>query len=142
MPRSFLLLALAALPLLAPRPASAQVQYTLTPLGTLGGNSSYAEGINASGEVVGEATTSAGATHAFLYSNGTMTDLGTLPGGLGSQANAINSGAEIVGASDTATYAHAFLYSNGTMTDLGVLPGGITSVATGHQRRRPDRRLC
>jgi len=39
-------------------------------LGTFGGNNSLALAINNSGQVVGWSVTSAGATHAFLYSNG------------------------------------------------------------------------
>ena len=53
----------------------------MTDLGTLRRLGSSANGINASGQVVGDADTSSGDNHAFLYSNGTMTDLGTLPGG-------------------------------------------------------------
>jgi len=47
-------------------------------LGTLGGATSAAMGINAGGLIVGDATTSAGSEHAFLYSNGTMADLNSL----------------------------------------------------------------
>ena len=53
---------------------------TRTDLGTLGGGTSAAYGINAAGQVVGESATSGPGTHAFLYSGGTMTDLGTLGG--------------------------------------------------------------
>ncbi len=53
-------------------------------LGTLGGLSSCAYGINDSGQVVGYATNAAGYSHAFLFTgSGPMQDLGTL-GGLGS----------------------------------------------------------
>ena len=48
-------------------------------LGTLGGDNSYARGINESGQVTGWAEISGGSTiHAFLYSAGSMTDLGAL----------------------------------------------------------------
>ena len=105
-----------------------KVQY----LGSLGGDFSVAQGINASGEVVGNSTLAGKTTtHAFLYSNGTMTDLGTL-GGADSGASAINDSGEIVGSSLTSTgdndVAHAFLYSNGVMKDLGTL-GGTDSEA-------------
>ena len=95
--------------------------YQVTDLGTLGGPTSEAFGINSSGQVVGSADIGSGATHAFLYSGGMMTDLGTL-GGANSAAFGINDSGQIVGrAGDSAKTAdfHAFLYSNGSMTDSG-----------------------
>ena len=54
--------------------AYAQSGYTITDLGSLGGDS-YAYGINNSGQVTGVYYT-ATAYHAFLYSNGAMRDIG------------------------------------------------------------------
>src|SRR5205814_2240939 len=57
-----------------------------TDIGTLGGSVSRANGINANGQVVGEAETGASdafgslITHAFLFSNGQKIDLGSLGG--------------------------------------------------------------
>lgn len=47
-------------------------------LGTLGGATSYGRGVNASGQVTGEAVTKDGVFHAFLYSNHAMRDLNSL----------------------------------------------------------------
>ena len=106
---------------------------TMTDLGTFGGQSSSAQGINASGQVVGEARISSGSYHAFLYSNGTKADLGTLPGYSYSNATGINVTGQVAGwswAGGTGP-THAFLESNGTMADLGTLPGGENSLANG-----------
>jgi probable HAF family extracellular repeat protein len=84
-------------------------------LGTLdGGNHSWAQGINDSGQIVGYSwTTTEGNPyeHAFLYENGTMTDLGDL-GGNTSFATAINDNGQIVGYSYTNTgELHAVLWN-------------------------------
>jgi probable HAF family extracellular repeat protein len=99
--------------------------YVVVDLGTLGGTYSYAQGINASGQVVGYAdVASSGWFHAFLYSNGTMRDLGTL-NGIASYAHGINDGGQVIGYYQMSgdSSPHAFLYSNGSMQDLNTLGG-------------------
>jgi len=70
-------------------------------LGTLGGNSSSAAGINASGQIVGRSTTTGEvATHGFLYSGGIMYDLNNLVTGSSMEINvvfSINDLGQIVG---------------------------------------------
>jgi probable HAF family extracellular repeat protein len=112
----------------------ADVLYSVTELGSLGGGLSHGLGINQAGEVTGGSVTlSAYANdHAFLYSNGQMTDLGTLDGGrLGtdSQGSGINNRGQVAGYSSIPGGSHAFLYSNGQMKDLGTL-GGQSSLAS------------
>ena len=104
---------------------------TVTDLGTLGGTSSYANGINDSGQVVGISNIHSNMeTHATLWSNGTVTDLGTL-GGIGSAAFGINASGQIVGYAYTSGNGppHATLWSNGTVTDLNSLLNASTVSA-------------
>src|SRR5947209_18697024 len=92
-------------------PSAAQT-YDVTDLGTLGGTTSGASGINASGQITGGAAPKSGSV-AFLYQNGTMTSLGTL-GGEYSQGQAINSLGTVTGYSTLASGSYrAFVYTNG-----------------------------
>src|SRR3954462_6253579 len=63
---------------LVARAAWAAPQYTLTDLGTLGGNYSQAYGVNSLGRAVG--TTAGSFPHAFRFRAGNSKDLGTLGG--------------------------------------------------------------
>lgn len=105
-----------------------------TDLGTFGGPRSFAYGINASGQVVGNASVPGfpGGDHAFVSTNGgPKTDLGLFPGGGSSAyASGINASGQIVGnayLADNFT-RRAFRYSDGVMTMLGTL-GGNSSRA-------------
>lgn len=112
---------------------------TKTDLGTLDGTYSFGNGLNASGQVAGESsTTGDAATHAFLWkpttpggASGTMHDLLTL-GGTNSYGYGINAAGQVTGASDRTGDArtHAFLWkpsmpngTSGTMYNLGSLGG-------------------
>jgi probable HAF family extracellular repeat protein len=111
----------------APMPATI---WTMTDLGTLGGTQSVATAINDSGQVVGNADTAGGDTHAFVWDSlDGMTDLGTL-GGHYSEAIAINASGQVAGWSHTAHgETHAFVWDslNG-MTDLGTLGGNQSNA--------------
>lgn len=105
----------------------------MTRINSLGGDSCHPTDINNLGRVVGNATTTSGKTHAFLWqivdAKPVMTDLGTL-GGDNSYATAINDDGVVVGYAETGRYfvdatgsypiAHAFLWKDGIMYDLGV----------------------
>lgn len=71
----------------------------MTDIGTLGGDTSYALGINDSGEVVGYSYLADNVTrHAFTWTvSGGIVDLGTLPGGAWSEGQKINTSGEISG---------------------------------------------
>jgi len=120
---------LIAIAVLAPRLAVCE-SYQISDLGTLGGEYSYACGINDSGQVVGYSQTTTSHDHAFLYDDGALTDLGTL-GGTSSYAYAINANHSIVGTTSLAgeRQSHAFVYANGSMRDLGSAGSGSNIVA-------------
>ena len=116
-----------ALPALLTIPPARAQSYTITDLGTLGGASSQAHGVNGSGEIVGQALTASGDDHAFRYSAGVMSDLNVR--GSISVARAINASGQIAGYYYSKSY-QAFLLTNGKLQDLGNL-GGNYSAAYG-----------
>ena len=106
--------------------------FAVTDLGTLGGPSGMAYGINSHEQIVGVAQTAAGSSHAFMFEGGRMMDLGTM-GGSNSWAYGINDMGWMVGAAEMPmTNMHAFLCTNAlastNMMDLGTL-GGSHSAA-------------
>lgn len=101
---------LASVLVVAPGLSRATNLFTVTDLGTLGGSSSHAASVNASGQVVGDSLNATGKDRAFAYWHGTMIDLGTL-GGDFSSASGINDNGQVVGWSYTAgNLGHAFLF--------------------------------
>jgi probable HAF family extracellular repeat protein len=99
-------------------------KYKIIDLGTLGGTSSWAFGMNNNGQVVGSSFPRGTTTtiNPYLYSNGRMTNLNTN----GGWATGINDSGQVVGTAVIGSNSHAFTYSNGHTTDLGTL-GGIYS---------------
>src|SRR5437016_5605405 len=108
--------------------AGAAPAYTVTDLGTLGGNFSSARAINATGAITGIAgDTGSQTTTPFLYQNGTMKSLGSLGGSVGI-GNGVNASGEVAGyATNTETY-RPFLYNGKRMKDIGDLGGGTADA--------------
>lgn len=116
--------------LLAPSTALAVPAYTITDLGTLGGDSSQAFGINNSGQVTGGSTIANGRSRAFIWDRATgMQDLGTLGGDISSIGTGINDSGQVTGESTTADRrSRAFIWGRATdMQDLGTLSNGSTA---------------
>jgi probable HAF family extracellular repeat protein len=134
------------------------LKITMLDLGTLGGGGSRALEINQLGQVVGNAGTASGESHAFMW-DGTMHDLGTL-GGPFSAVAGINEAGQIAGSSllpggttcgvsiPVPPGCRAFFW-DGTMHNLGTLGGqysaaiaitenghvaGTSTIATGERR--------
>jgi len=106
--------------------------YEVVDLSTLGGNTSYATGINESGQVSGFSETPSGNLHAFRWQEGAgLTDLQTL-GGAESQGWGINDAGEVVGESFTASGTlHAFYWNGTTMVDIDPKGGASSPSSSG-----------
>jgi probable HAF family extracellular repeat protein len=118
--------------------------YRIVDLGTLGGDSSEAAGINLLGDVVGTSLVPNGKPHAFLYRAGRMIDLGTLIGGTESYATAIADNGVIVGYGGINHYGPAvgeykyqgFIWQQGDMRSIGAITCSPCSPSRryGHSR--------
>ncbi|MGH7740738.1 MAG: hypothetical protein ACRENS_01800 [Candidatus Eiseniibacteriota bacterium] len=102
---------------------------TLHLLGTLGGSSSQATGMNASDVVVGWANTADGHRHAFRWTQlGGMEDLGLPSGATDAVATAINAGGTVAGYAVVGGLQRACKWSGGTSSLLDA--AGVSGQAT------------
>jgi probable HAF family extracellular repeat protein len=123
----------AVLMIVAMSALSAAQQYTVTDLGTLGGDDgdNAATAINDHGEVAGYSPLSVGPPHGYVWTSHTgMLDLGSLPGDTYIYAYGINNSRQVVGLSyGITTSAHAFLWTGRDgMQNIGTL-GGSNAAA-------------
>ena len=94
--------------------------YTITDLGSLGGSSTMAYGINDSGTAVGFGQTGTGNSAAFISSGGgSIQKLSDLAGASDSNAYGINSSGTVVGTSYINGEVHGVVWSGGQANDLG-----------------------
>jgi probable HAF family extracellular repeat protein len=113
----------------------------LTDLGTLtGGNSSRANALNESGQIVGWSTSSVG-NRAFLYESGAMTDLNSLidptTGWVLREASDINESGQIVGWGLLNGQTRAFLITPvPEASTYGMMLAGLGLVWIAAQRRK------
>ena len=121
----------------------------ITPLATLGGNNSWANGgMNNRGQAVGVAenatldpscATPGLEGRPVIWEKGAVQELPTFPGDEDGTALSINDRGQVVGVSTDCnalpTIFHAVLWRNGTVIDLGSLGGTLNNVAQGINNR-------
>jgi probable HAF family extracellular repeat protein len=100
--------------------------WTLTDLGTLGGASSAANGLNNTGQVVGYAEASDGTPYPVIWRSGVAAPLSTRPG----RALAISAGGVVAGnvMSADGLRLDATLLSGGSAYDLGTFGGSFSNA--------------
>lgn len=105
-------------------------------IGTLGGPTTWVQGLNDAGQITGRSYLAPENHHAFVWSvDGGMTDLGALPGHGESHGAAINNDGVVTGTSwaNGPVPPHAFRWSAGDgMEDLGAFSTGIEGISFGH----------
>jgi probable HAF family extracellular repeat protein len=103
-----------------------------TVAGPLIATSDQANGVNASGQIVGIYEDSFFHTHGFLFSGGIYTTLNDPNANNQTSANGINDAGTIVGSyTDAAFHIHGFKYSSGTYSDINVPGANVDTVASG-----------
>jgi len=109
-----------------------QTYIALDPFGVLATHTSFARGINNSGDIVGGYVGDDGNEHGFLLRKGNLTTLDVpYAGSVGTQMNAVSDSGVIVGAwVDSAFTVHGFIYKNGDYMHLDY-PGALDTYPFG-----------
>jgi probable HAF family extracellular repeat protein len=113
-------------------PNASEVSYELVDLGTLGGDASFALGLNNRGQVVGTSRTTGSPRPqiAFSWDRGTMELLGTLEGSTFSRAFRANNRGVAVGEAFTPSGdSRAIVWENGALRELPPRSGFSSAVA-------------
>src|SRR4051812_22660387 len=117
------------------RNTRAEIRYSITDLGTLGGDNSYANGINNSGQVVGSSETGSfyqpysPVTHSFLF-DGTLHDV-TLVAQHRSDGRAINNLGHMAGMFEHTGFIYDGLYRYIPNSDSTVIAMNDSDIAVG-----------
>ncbi len=124
-----LLLTISLLPVVCVAPAAASPIFAVSSLGTMGGWTSGAAGINSSGQATGWAMNRAWRVGAFFHDGSVMTSPGALPGTGASFGGGINDTGQIAGTSFAGWRTRATVWSGGRATDIGTLGGNQASAS-------------
>lgn len=109
-------------------PATAATAYTITDLGTLGGDWTRARGINDAGQIVGTSALSTAGSRAFRWEGGLMTSIGSI-GGLSSDGLGISDDGWVVGSAQRSdSWPEAYWWAGTDPHPIGTL-GGLWSEA-------------
>jgi probable HAF family extracellular repeat protein len=106
------------------------IRYEIIDLGTFGGSTSVALGINNKGQVVGGAGVLSAPRSAFLWDDGVLTDLGNV-GVVGSyEAWDVNENTQIVGTiTVSGNTFNSFIWEDGQISELSVPDQSKTALA-------------
>ena len=99
--------------------AAAGPIYTLADLGTLGGTSTMAAGLNDLGQTVGTATTLFGYQHAFSTIGTGLVDLTLNSSATQGQATAVNNAGQIAGTQYIGGQTYATIWNDGVASTVG-----------------------
>ena len=92
--------------------------YTIADLGTLGGDSAQAFGLNSTGQAVGAASNTSGYTHAVSWPGSGLTDLTVGTSASEGMAAAVNGAGQIAGTQFTHGSASATVWTNGVAESI------------------------